>query len=172
MRIRRQGSSVVVWRSITGSHIVTHWTHAPIFPLSPTKFKTPAIYRGTARTGMANKLQPTERTRTTTEGRRRRRRQLHCGADAGEEEGEDSLQKLEEGVKGMTEKLTHYRSTFPDQLKSTVASVVAAQRPELPIFDDGSEPGPSGNLDPGSCDDSCIGALAAGKNQGTAEKVQ
>ncbi|GAB4861779.1 hypothetical protein Ancab_037034 [Ancistrocladus abbreviatus] len=118
---------------------------------------------------MANQLEPTEPTRPTAEGRLRH---SNGGADAEEDEveQEESLEKLEEEVKEMAEKLAHYRSTFPDQLKSTLASILAAERPELPVLGDGCEPGPSGNPDPGSRDDSSIG-VSASKDHETAEKI-
>lgn len=59
-----------------------------------------------------------------------------------EEEGgeEEEVQKLEEEVKEMAQKILDYRTTLPDQLKSTLVSVLAAQRPVIHThFDSGSE---------------------------------
>lgn len=59
-----------------------------------------------------------------------------------EEEGgeEEEVQKLEEEVKEMAQKILDYRTTLPDQLKSTLLSVLAAQRPVIHThFDSGSE---------------------------------
>lgn len=59
------------------------------------------------------------------------------GGEGGEEE---EVQKLEEEVKEMAQKILDYRTTLPDQLKSTLVSVLAAQRPVIHThFDSGSE---------------------------------
>ncbi|GAB2291014.1 hypothetical protein Dimus_025270 [Dionaea muscipula] len=85
--------------------------------------------------------QPHESTWMPTEDRWRRLD--GDGTDVGGEE--ESLEKLEEEVKEMAQKLVHYRSTFPGQLKAITARILAAQRPELPDSNVGSQPGPSGN---------------------------
>ncbi|XWS35781.1 hypothetical protein CRYUN_Cryun20dG0025300 [Craigia yunnanensis] len=61
-----------------------------------------------------------------------------------EPEFEMDLDELESDVNKMVEKILEYRSTIPDQLKTTLASILSAQRPNFPDIDDGSEPGPSG----------------------------
>ncbi|XVF33340.1 hypothetical protein REPUB_Repub17cG0160100 [Reevesia pubescens] len=61
-----------------------------------------------------------------------------------EPESEEDLEELESDVKKMAEKVLEYRSTIPDQLKTTLDSILSSQRPDLHGIDDGSEPGPSG----------------------------
>ncbi|MBA0763518.1 hypothetical protein Gotri_012951 [Gossypium trilobum] len=53
------------------------------------------------------------------------------------------LEELQSDVKEMAEKILEYRATIPDQLKTTLDSILSTQRPDLPRIDDGSEPGPS-----------------------------
>jgi len=79
--------------------------------------------------------------------------QLHGVSDAGhggeEDDGdeEEEVEKLEQEVMQMADKLKKYRSTLPDQLKSTLTSVLASQRPIISLPDhDGSEPGTSGRF--------------------------
>lgn len=50
----------------------------------------------------------------------------------------EEVEKLEMEVREMAQKIIQYRETLPDQLKSTLASVLEAQRP---VFSDGLEPG-------------------------------
>jgi hypothetical protein len=66
-----------------------------------------------------------------------------------EEEEVEKLEKLETEVKQMAKKILECRTTLPDQLKTTVASLLSSQRPVLRHFDSGSDPGPSGELNPG-----------------------
>ncbi|XP_039042579.1 uncharacterized protein LOC120181550 isoform X2 [Hibiscus syriacus] len=61
-------------------------------------------------------------------------------------DSEADLEELEADVKKMAEEILEYRSTIPDQLKDTLASVFSSQRPNFP--DVGSEPGSSGELNP------------------------
>lgn len=61
---------------------------------------------------------------------------------------DEELEKLESNVKEMAHKILEYRSTLPDQLRTTLASVLAAQRPVLP---DWLEPGLSGGRYSGIC---------------------
>ncbi|CAI9101821.1 OLC1v1039237C1 [Oldenlandia corymbosa var. corymbosa] len=73
--------------------------------------------------------------------------------DEEEEEGgdgeEDEVEKLEAQVNEMAQKLLNYRATFPDQLKSTLSSVLVARRPLIPThFDSGSESEPGTSDDP------------------------
>ncbi|GFZ06856.1 hypothetical protein Acr_18g0010260 [Actinidia rufa] len=64
---------------------------------------------------------------------------------------DEELEKLEADVSEMAEKILEYRTTLPDQLKNAIASTLAAQRPVFPTRNtDGSEPGPSGNPNPGT----------------------
>ncbi|KAM7508662.1 hypothetical protein LguiA_019115 [Lonicera macranthoides] len=66
-----------------------------------------------------------------------------------EDEENYEVKNLEAEVNQMAEKILQYRSTLPDQLKTTLASILAAQRPVvLTRFDDGSEPCPSSDPNP------------------------
>ena len=66
-----------------------------------------------------------------------------------EGEGDESqeVEKLESELKEMSEKILHYRATLPDKLKDTFVSLLTAQRPILP---EASEPGTSGDQNPGT----------------------
>ncbi|KAJ6879391.1 hypothetical protein NC652_032847 [Populus alba x Populus x berolinensis] len=88
-----------------------------------------------------------------------------------EEEEVDKLEKLETEVKQMAKKILEYRTTLPDQLKTTVASLLSSQRPVLPHFDSGSDPGPSGELNPGGQDTSSRAELLTEEDRKTAEKT-
>ncbi|XP_048333626.2 uncharacterized protein LOC107404887 [Ziziphus jujuba] len=91
-------------------------------------------------------------------------------SESGFEGGSDpeELDRLEMEVKEMAQKILHYRATLPNQLKDTLASVLAAQRPVLPH---GSDPCPSGDPKPGQVI-SNNGALLAEEDQETAKKIQ
>ena len=52
----------------------------------------------------------------------------------------DELEKLEADVKQMAQYIMERRSTLPGQLKSTLASVLAAQRPLVTEFSDIGQP--------------------------------
>lgn len=90
-----------------------------------------------------------------------------------EEEEVEKLEKLETEVKQMAKKILEYRTTLPDQLKTTVASLLSSQRPVLRHFDSGSDPGPSGELNPdsGGQDTSSRAALLTEEDRKTAEKT-
>ncbi|KAK3020383.1 hypothetical protein RJ639_046116 [Escallonia herrerae] len=91
--------------------------------------------------------------------------------DDGDEESE--LDELEAQVKEMAQKIQRYRSTLPDQLKTTFASVLAAQRPEIVAhLDRGSDPAPSGHPSPVQPSDSTNRTLFAEEDHESAEKVQ
>ncbi|XP_022757333.1 uncharacterized protein LOC111304730 [Durio zibethinus] len=60
-----------------------------------------------------------------------------------EPESEEDLEELESDVKKLAEKILEYRSSIPDQLKTTLDSILSTHRPNIPGIDDGSEPGPS-----------------------------
>ncbi|KAI3701207.1 hypothetical protein L2E82_45856 [Cichorium intybus] len=61
----------------------------------------------------------------------------------------EELDELEEDVKNMAQKIAEFRETLPDQLKNSLASIIAAQRPAiLTGIDDDSHPGPSDNPNP------------------------
>ncbi|XVF73200.1 hypothetical protein PTKIN_Ptkin12aG0182200 [Pterospermum kingtungense] len=64
----------------------------------------------------------------------------HAESEPGSEE---DLEELESEVKKMAEKILEYRTTIPDQLRTTLDSILSTQRPNLPGIDDGLEPGPS-----------------------------
>ncbi|XP_011023351.1 PREDICTED: uncharacterized protein LOC105124874 isoform X3 [Populus euphratica] len=68
--------------------------------------------------------------------------------DESEEEEAEELEQLETQVKQMAKKILEYRATLPDQLKTTLALLLSSQRPLLPDCDSGSDPGPSGELNP------------------------
>ncbi|KAB1207469.1 hypothetical protein CJ030_MR7G012487 [Morella rubra] len=84
-----------------------------------------------------------------------------------EDEELEKLEKLESNVKEMAHKILEYRSTLPDQLRTTLASVLTAQRPVLP---DWLEPGLSGDAE-GQVKSS-EGVQQAVEDQEIAEKVQ
>ncbi|CAK7348089.1 unnamed protein product [Dovyalis caffra] len=91
-----------------------------------------------------------------------------------EEEEEEELEMLETEVKQMAKKIIEYRANLPDQLKTTVASLLSSQRPILPDFDSESVPGPSGELNPddsGRQDKSSRAALLTEEDQKTSERV-
>ena len=69
--------------------------------------------------------------------------------EAEDEEEAEELEQLETQVKQMAKKILEYRATLPDQLKTTLALLLSSQRPILPDCDSGSDPGPSGELNPG-----------------------
>ncbi|MBA0554253.1 hypothetical protein Golob_013369, partial [Gossypium lobatum] len=71
--------------------------------------------------------------------------ETHIGNGRAESEpdSEEDLEELQSDVKEMAEKILEYRATIPDQLKTTLDSILSTQRPDLPRIDDGSEPGPS-----------------------------
>ncbi|OMP00464.1 hypothetical protein COLO4_12704 [Corchorus olitorius] len=81
-----------------------------------------------------------------------------------EPQSEEDLEELESEVKKMAEKILEYRANVPDQLKSTLASILSAQRPNLPGIDDGSEPGTSQEQN--------AEAVEADKDQTTEEKIR
>lgn len=93
------------------------------------------------------------------------------------EEEEEEIEKIEAEVKEMGEKILNYRTTLPLQLKSSLSSILAAQRPIiLPThFDSGSEsqPGPSTHPGPDGVRPigSGNGALLEGEYQET-EKIE
>ncbi|KAI5647242.1 hypothetical protein M9H77_33247 [Catharanthus roseus] len=48
-----------------------------------------------------------------------------------DEEEEEEVEKLEAEVNEMAQKILNYRTTLPDQLKSTLASILVSQRPVI-----------------------------------------
>ncbi|KAI3449190.1 hypothetical protein Pfo_005855 [Paulownia fortunei] len=64
------------------------------------------------------------------------------GSDLQEAAEEEEVLKLEEEVEQMAQKILEYRTTLPDQLGSTLSSLLASQRPVLPthLVDEGPEP--------------------------------
>lgn len=66
--------------------------------------------------------------------------------EIGSSDDERELLKLELDVKEMATKIADYRDTLPNQLTSTLASLLTAQRPVLSNSSDfGSDPGSSGH---------------------------
>lgn len=57
-----------------------------------------------------------------------------------EEDSDSELEKLESDLKGMAHKILEYRETLPDQIKSTLVSVLDAHRPLLPQLNPGKLP--------------------------------
>ncbi|EOX95979.1 Uncharacterized protein TCM_005343 [Theobroma cacao] len=86
--------------------------------------------------------------------------------DESDPESEEDLEELESDVKKMAEKILEYRATIPDQLKTTLDSILSSQRPNLPGIDDGSEAGPSGEHNADS------EAIELDKEQRTEEKIR
>ncbi|XP_031092074.1 uncharacterized protein LOC115996800 [Ipomoea triloba] len=89
---------------------------------------------------------------------------------------EEELGNLEEEVTQMAEKVAEYRATLPDQLKTTLASLLAAQRPALQMhFDVGSLPQPGSSNAPasdlGPAESETLGSLTEEEQEET-EKVQ
>ncbi|KAG8363320.1 hypothetical protein BUALT_Bualt19G0010100 [Buddleja alternifolia] len=64
--------------------------------------------------------------------------------EAAEEEAaeEEELQNLEREIEGMAETILKYRTNLPDHLTSTLSSILASQRPDLPthLADEVSDP--------------------------------
>ncbi|XP_011093143.1 uncharacterized protein LOC105173171 [Sesamum indicum] len=63
-------------------------------------------------------------------------------ADLQEAAEEEEVLKLEEEIEQMAQKALEYRTTLPDQLISTLSSLLAFQRPVLPTYliDEVAEP--------------------------------
>ncbi|MCD7460906.1 hypothetical protein HAX54_044713 [Datura stramonium] len=95
-------------------------------------------------------------------------------SESEEERGpEEEIRELEEEVHQMAEKIVDYRTTLPGQLKTTLDSILAAQRPVLDTsFDEGPESQPGCSSDPPTSDIEGCGAASAGEVQKEAEKVQ
>ncbi|KAA8516040.1 hypothetical protein F0562_019219 [Nyssa sinensis] len=72
-----------------------------------------------------------------------------CSEDHNDEIDLEELEKLEADVKQMAQKILEYRATLPDELKNTLALIIASQRSIVATnLEDGSEPGPSGDHNP------------------------
>ncbi|KAK4415932.1 hypothetical protein Salat_2700600 [Sesamum alatum] len=101
-------------------------------------------------------------------------------ADLQEAAEEEEVLKLEEEVEQMAQKVLEYRTTLPDQLTSTLSSLLASQRPVLPthLIDEGAEtetrtpPGPDSEagVSQGSARENM--ALSATDGPEEAEKIQ
>ncbi|PIM99964.1 hypothetical protein CDL12_27537 [Handroanthus impetiginosus] len=63
-------------------------------------------------------------------------------SDLQEAAEEEEVLKLQEEVDQMAQKVLEYRTTLPDQLNSTLSSLLASQRPVLPthLVEEGWEP--------------------------------
>ncbi|XP_022865655.1 uncharacterized protein LOC111385489 [Olea europaea var. sylvestris] len=94
-----------------------------------------------------------------------------------EEDEEEEVLKLEEEVEQIAQKVLEYRTTLPNQLNSTLASLFSSQRPIIPptsLSEDGSEPGPESEAghNPGVPVESNRMASLVGEDQEEAEKIQ
>ncbi|CAI9769556.1 unnamed protein product [Fraxinus pennsylvanica] len=94
-----------------------------------------------------------------------------------EEDEEEEVLKLEEEVEQIAQKVLEYRTRRPDQLYSTLASLLSSQRPIIPptrLSESGSEPGPEPETGPNSVvpvESSGMASLV-GEDQEEAEKIQ
>lgn len=61
--------------------------------------------------------------------------------EEGIQELEEEIRQLEQQVNQMAEKIVNYRNTLPAQLKTTLDSILAAQRPVFDTLE--SQPGSS-----------------------------
>ena len=75
--------------------------------------------------------------------------QFRSSGDPMEGSDAEELEELEADVKEMAQKVRHYRTTLPDQLKATFTSILSSQRPPFLEFVSGSEPEASGEPNPG-----------------------
>ncbi|KAF3627420.1 putative protein, chloroplastic-like [Capsicum annuum] len=93
------------------------------------------------------------------------------GAEDGVPQLEEEIQKLEQQVNQMADKILDYRYTIPGQLKTTLDSILAAQRP---VYDtrQGPESQPGCSNYPSTSDVEGCGASLAGEVQKEAEKAQ
>lgn len=62
----------------------------------------------------------------------------HEAFRSSEDSDSEELERLESDLKEMSHKILEFRSTLPDQLKSTLLSVLESQRPFLPQFNSGA----------------------------------
>ncbi|CAI9764846.1 unnamed protein product [Fraxinus pennsylvanica] len=90
---------------------------------------------------------------------------------------EEEVLKLEEEVEQIAQKVLEYRTTLPDQLNSTLASLLSSQRPIITpssLSENGSEPGPESEAghNSGVPVESNIMASLVGEDQEEAEKIQ
>ncbi|KAG6725388.1 hypothetical protein I3843_02G023900 [Carya illinoinensis] len=82
---------------------------------------------------------------------------------------EEELEKLESDVMEMAHRILDYRAALPDQLRTTLVSGLAFQRP---IFPHGLEPSPSGRPILEGPVESSVEAVQAEEDQETAEKIR
>ena len=75
--------------------------------------------------------------------------QFQSSDDPMEESDAEELEELEADVKDMAQKLLHYRTTLPVQLKSTFTSILSSQRPPFLEFVSGSDLEAAGQSDSG-----------------------
>ncbi|KAF8413175.1 hypothetical protein HHK36_001151 [Tetracentron sinense] len=90
-----------------------------------------------------------------------------------EDQGDiEELEKLEVEVNQMAQTILHHRATLPDHFQKTFTSVLAAQRPVIPHFDDIADPGISQhrNPDAGEHVESPKGSFLAEDDPESAEK--
>lgn len=62
----------------------------------------------------------------------------HEAFRSSEDSDSEELERLESDLKEMSHKILEFRSTLPDQLKSTLLSVLESQRPFLRQFNSGA----------------------------------
>ncbi|KAL8139180.1 hypothetical protein V2J09_005181 [Rumex salicifolius] len=123
---------------------------------------------------MANRPPVTaESTRLTLGNQQAGTSQNDDESDA-DEELEAEVEKLEEEVKEMAHKLSSYRSTFPDQLRSGLATVLASQRPQFPVLDRESEPASASGVgqEAGCHGESSEAVTAAEEDEETIERIR
>ncbi|XP_009629642.1 uncharacterized protein [Nicotiana tomentosiformis] len=89
--------------------------------------------------------------------------------DEAERQLEEEVRELEEGINQTAERILELRTTLPHQLKTTLASLLVAQRP---VSYAGSESQPGCSSDPLTSGPSQRGAPLAEEVQKQAEKVQ
>lgn len=99
----------------------------------------------------------------------RRNNEVNCIDQTEAEE----LQNLEADVNQMAQTILHFRTSLPDQLKKTLASLLAAQRPVLPL-ESASVPGPSKDpsTDAGGKFNSGRGSVEIKDEQENGDKLQ
>ncbi|KAL6323500.1 hypothetical protein AAG906_039075 [Vitis piasezkii] len=90
--------------------------------------------------------------------------QFRSSGDPMEGSDAEELEELEADVKEMAQKVRHYRTTLPDQLKATFTSILSSQRPPFLEFVSGSEPEASGEPNPVS--GGCICGACRGRGNG------
>ncbi|WCJ22801.1 hypothetical protein M5689_004868 [Euphorbia peplus] len=91
-----------------------------------------------------------------------------------EDIGDEELEKLEKETQEMANKILDFRANLPDQLKTTLTSILASHRPRVPDIDARLGPGldRESNADSGEQGTSSQPALSTIRDQKTAEKLR